>query len=123
MRFEQMVLILLCPEYLNYEDGKFSKSRGVGVFGDMAQDTGIPADIWRFYLLSIRPEGQDSAFSWTDMLLKNNSELLNNLGNFINRWDLVGGGQSQMSWGWGGMVASSAPLGRRHGRDEEGSHE
>ena len=21
-------------EYLNYEDGKFSKSRGVGVFGD-----------------------------------------------------------------------------------------
>ncbi|NIG61341.1 methionine--tRNA ligase, cytoplasmic isoform X3 [Pontoporia blainvillei] len=51
----------------------------------MAQDTGIPADIWRFYLLYIRPEGQDSAFSWTDMLLKNNSELLNNLGNFINR--------------------------------------
>lgn len=85
MIFEQMVLILLCPEYLNYEDGKFSKSRGVGVFGDMAQDTGIPADIWRFYLLYIRPEGQDSAFSWTDMLLKNNSELLNNLGNFINR--------------------------------------
>lgn len=78
-------ILLLCPEYLNYEDGKFSKSRGVGVFGDMAQDTGIPADIWRFYLLYIRPEGQDSAFSWTDMLFKNNSELLNNLGNFINR--------------------------------------
>ncbi|KAF3826088.1 hypothetical protein GH733_006202, partial [Mirounga leonina] len=76
---------LIATEYLNYEDGKFSKSRGVGVFGDMAQDTGIPADIWRFYLLYIRPEGQDSAFSWTDMLLKNNSELLNNLGNFINR--------------------------------------
>lgn len=79
------LILFLCPEYLNYEDGKFSKSRGVGVFGDMAQDTGIPADIWRFYLLYIRPEGQDSAFSWTDMLLKNNSELLNNLGNFINR--------------------------------------
>lgn len=78
-------ILFLCPEYLNYEDGKFSKSRGVGVFGDMAQDTGIPADIWRFYLLYIRPEGQDSAFSWTDMLLKNNSELLNNLGNFVNR--------------------------------------
>ena len=97
-----MVLILLFfPEYLNYEDGKFSKSRGVGVFGDMAQDTGIPADIWRFYLLYIRPEGQDSAFSWTDMLLKNNSELLNNLGNFINRWDLVRGESQQMSLGWG----------------------
>uniref|UniRef100_A0A8C3HW67 Methionine--tRNA ligase, cytoplasmic n=1 Tax=Chrysemys picta bellii TaxID=8478 RepID=A0A8C3HW67_CHRPI len=76
---------LIATEYLNYEDGKFSKSRGMGVFGDMAQDTGIPADIWRFYLLFLRPEGQDSAFSWTDLMLKNNSELLNNLGNFVNR--------------------------------------
>ncbi|NP_001079984.1 methionine--tRNA ligase, cytoplasmic [Xenopus laevis] len=76
---------LVATEYLNYEDGKFSKSRGVGVFGDMAKDTGIPADIWRFYLLYVRPEGQDSAFSWSDLMLKNNSELLNNLGNFVNR--------------------------------------
>ncbi|XP_073432924.1 methionine--tRNA ligase, cytoplasmic isoform X3 [Dendrobates tinctorius] len=76
---------LIATEYLNYEDGKFSKSRGVGVFGDMAKDTGIPADIWRFYLLYVRPEGQDSAFSWSDLMLKNNSELLNNLGNFVNR--------------------------------------
>src|SRR5690606_14338947 len=28
-------------EYLQYENGKFSKSRGVGVFGDNAQATGI----------------------------------------------------------------------------------
>ncbi|XP_056418529.1 methionine--tRNA ligase, cytoplasmic isoform X3 [Hyla sarda] len=76
---------LIATEYLNYEDGKFSKSRGVGVFGDMAKDTGIPADIWRFYLLYVRPEGQDSVFSWGDLMLKNNSELLNNLGNFVNR--------------------------------------
>lgn len=82
--------LLPSPEYLNYEDGKFSKSRGVGVFGDMAKDTGIPADIWRFYLLYLRPEGQDSTFSWSDLMLKNNSELLNNLGNFINRfWDTL----------------------------------
>ena len=45
-------------EYLNYEDGKFSKSRGVGVFGNDAKDTGIPSDIWRFYLLQTRPESQ-----------------------------------------------------------------
>ncbi|XP_057703251.1 methionine--tRNA ligase, cytoplasmic isoform X2 [Corythoichthys intestinalis] len=76
---------LVATEYLNYEDTKFSKSRGVGVFGDMAKDTGIPSDVWRFYLLYVRPEGQDSTFSWADMALKNNSELLNNLGNFINR--------------------------------------
>jgi methionyl-tRNA synthetase len=72
-------------EYLNYEDGKFSKSRGVGVFGTDVQETGIPADVWRFYLLYIRPENQDSSFSWVDLMTKNNSELLNNLGNFINR--------------------------------------
>ncbi|KAL7989890.1 hypothetical protein Chor_012556 [Crotalus horridus] len=55
------------------------------VFGDMAKDTGIPSDIWRFYLLYLRPESQDSAFSWNDLMIKNNSELLNTLGNFINR--------------------------------------
>lgn len=76
-------------EYLNYEDTKFSKSRGVGVFGDMAKDTDIPCDVWRFYLLYVRPEGQDSSFSWADLVTKNNSELLNNLGNFINRLDIV----------------------------------
>ncbi|XP_053492097.1 methionine--tRNA ligase, cytoplasmic isoform X3 [Ictalurus furcatus] len=76
---------LVATEYLNYEDTKFSKSRGVGVFGDMAKDTGIPSDVWRFYLTYVRPESQDSSFSWADLALKNNSELLNNLGNFINR--------------------------------------
>ncbi|XP_054162741.1 methionine--tRNA ligase, cytoplasmic-like [Oppia nitens] len=76
---------LSAVEYLNYEDSKFSKSRGIGVFGDNAKDTGIPSDIWRFYLLYIRPESQDTTFSWTDLMNKNNSELLNNLGNFINR--------------------------------------
>ena len=28
---------------------------------------------------------KDSTFSWEDLLTKNNSELLNNLGNFVNR--------------------------------------
>ena len=76
---------MIATEYLNYEDGKFSKSRGTGVFGNQAKETGISADVFRFYLLYVRPESQDSSFSWDDFLLKNNSELLNNLGNFINR--------------------------------------
>ncbi|MBO4409475.1 MAG: methionine--tRNA ligase, partial [Spirochaetales bacterium] len=37
-------------EYLNYEGGKFSKSKGIGVFGNDVQETGIPADVWRFYM-------------------------------------------------------------------------
>ena len=76
---------IFATEYLNYEDGKFSKSRGVGVFGDQAMDTGIPSDVWRFYLLYVRPESHDTAFSWSDLQMKNNTELLNNLGNFVNR--------------------------------------
>ena len=50
--------MLRVTEYLNYEDTKFSKSRGSGVFGDQARETGIPADIYRFYLLFVRPESQ-----------------------------------------------------------------
>ncbi|KAK8399895.1 hypothetical protein O3P69_002944 [Scylla paramamosain] len=76
---------LVATEYLNYEDTKFSKSRGIGVFGDQAASTGIPSDVWRFYLLYLRPEAQDTSFSWVDLQTKNNSELLNNLGNFVHR--------------------------------------
>ncbi|KAI8356616.1 tRNA synthetases class I (M)-domain-containing protein [Choanephora cucurbitarum] len=72
-------------EYLNYEGGKFSKSRNIGVFGNNAEDTGIPASVWRYYLLSVRPETSDSMFTWNEFITKNNSELLNNLGNFVNR--------------------------------------
>uniref|UniRef100_A0A8L8KBT2 Methionyl-tRNA synthetase n=1 Tax=Heligmosomoides polygyrus TaxID=6339 RepID=A0A8L8KBT2_HELPZ len=57
-------------EYLNYEDTKFSKSRNTGVFGDNAKETGIEADVWRFYLLYMRPESQDTSFSWDDFALK-----------------------------------------------------
>ena len=76
---------LCATEYLNYEEGKFSKSRGVGVFGTDVQATGIPSDYWRFYLLYIRPEGSDATFNWDDFAAKVNSELLANIGNFINR--------------------------------------
>lgn len=80
-----LVSNIMATEYLNYESGKFSKSRGVGVFGNDCMETGIDADIFRFYLASARPEAQDSSFSWSDLVTRNNSELLNNLGNFVNR--------------------------------------
>ena len=72
-------------EYLNYEGDKFSKSRGRGVFGDNARETGIPAEVWRYYLLAVRPETADTDFKWADLAAKCNNELLKNLGNFINR--------------------------------------
>ncbi|XP_034942516.1 methionine--tRNA ligase, cytoplasmic [Chelonus insularis] len=80
-----LVKHIMATEYLNYEDTKFSKSRGTGVFGNDAKETNIPADVWRFYLAYIRPETQDSNFNWLDLATKVNSELLNTFGNFVNR--------------------------------------
>ncbi|GAD92485.1 methionyl-tRNA synthetase [Paecilomyces variotii No. 5] len=76
---------LSATEYLNYEGGKFSKSKGVGVFGTNAKDTGIDPDIWRFYLLSRRPETNDSEFKWDEFISANNDHLLKNVGNLVQR--------------------------------------
>ncbi len=72
-------------EYLNYESGKFSKSKGIGVFGSDAKESGIPADAWRFYEFYNRPEKSDTQFTWNDFQEKVNSELIGNLGNLVNR--------------------------------------
>ena len=72
-------------EYLNYESGKFSKSKGIGVFGSDAKESGIPADAWRFYEFYNRPEKADTQFTWRDFQEKVNSELIGNLGNLVNR--------------------------------------
>lgn len=76
---------LSTTEYLTYEGGKFSKSRGIGVFGDSAQKTGVPSDVWRYYLISHRPETGDSEFNWDLFISANNNLLLKNLGNFVSR--------------------------------------
>ena len=76
---------LNATEYLQYENGKFSKSRGIGVFGNNAKDTGVPPDVWRYYLLKNRPESGDTQFEWQSFVESNNSELLAKLGNFVNR--------------------------------------
>ncbi|ORY52364.1 hypothetical protein BCR33DRAFT_756996 [Rhizoclosmatium globosum] len=76
---------LSTTDYLQYEGDKFSKSRGVGVFGNNVAESKIPVDVWRYYLLSIRPESADSDFGWTPFINANNGELLANLGNFVNR--------------------------------------
>ena len=72
-------------EYLNYEGGKFSKERGIGVFGNDAEATGIPADVWRFYMFYNRPEKSDFTFTWKDLQDKVNKELIGNLSNLVNR--------------------------------------
>ncbi len=72
-------------EYLNYEGGAFSKSRGVGVFGNDVMDIGLPSDMWRFYLFYNRPENSDFMFTWKDFQDSVNGELINNLANLYHR--------------------------------------
>ena len=72
-------------EYLNYEGGKFSKSEGIGVFGNDVIETGIPSDAWRFYMFYNRPEKSDVTFTWKDFQEKVNGELIGNLSNLVNR--------------------------------------
>lgn len=72
-------------EYLNYENAKFSKSRNVGVFGTDVRDTQIPVDLWRFYLLYVRPENNDSVFNWLEFFERVNNDFIDNIGNLTNR--------------------------------------
>lgn len=72
-------------EYLNYEGGKFSKSLGIGIFGNDVQDTKIPVDVWRFYIFYNRPETSDFTFTWSDFQEKVNGQLIGNLSNLVNR--------------------------------------
>lgn len=76
---------LSTTEYLNYEGGKFSKSRNTGIFGTDAINEGLAPHVWRFYLLATRPETIDADFQWEDFVQKNNTEFVANCGNFVFR--------------------------------------
>jgi methionyl-tRNA synthetase len=76
---------LSSTEYLNYEGGAFSKSRNRGIFGTDVIDTGVPVDVWRYYIYMNRPEKSDVDFTWEDFQKRTNDELVGNFGNFIYR--------------------------------------
>ncbi|ADM12576.1 methionyl-tRNA synthetase [Encephalitozoon intestinalis ATCC 50506] len=78
---------LSATEYLQFENQKFSKSRRHGIFGlDLVKgNLGKPC-IWRYYLMKIRPEStKDSNFTFYDFQQSVTADLINNLGNFVNR--------------------------------------
>ena len=70
--------------YLNYDGGQFSTSRGRGVFMDQALDI-LPPDYWRWWLLSHAPESSDSEFTWENFQQSVNKDLADVLGNFVSR--------------------------------------
>ena len=70
--------------YLNYDGGQFSTSRGRGVFMDQALEI-LPADYWRWWLLSHAPETSDAEFTWEAFQQDVNKDLADVLGNFVSR--------------------------------------
>ena len=70
--------------YLNYDGGQFSTSLGRGIFMDQALDI-LPADYWRWWLLSHAPENSDSEFTWENFQVSVNKDLADILGNFVSR--------------------------------------
>jgi methionyl-tRNA synthetase len=71
-------------EFLNFEGEKFSKSRGWGIDVQEFLEK-FPADPLRYYLAVSLPEYRDSDFTWREFQAKNNNELADILGNFVNR--------------------------------------
>lgn len=80
---------LVASEYLLYNGEKFSKSNGVGIFGDqiieISEKLGIDEDYWRYYLLRIRPETTDSTFTYEGFCNAIKGELAQKMGNLVNR--------------------------------------
>jgi methionyl-tRNA synthetase len=70
--------------YLNYDGGQFSTSQGRGVFMDQALEI-LPADYWRWWLLSHAPENGDTEFTWAGFQAGVNKDLADVLGNFVSR--------------------------------------
>jgi len=70
--------------YLNYDGGQFSTSQGRGVFMDQALSI-LPADYWRWWLLSHAPENADSEFTWENFQASVNKDLADVLGNLVSR--------------------------------------
>ncbi len=70
--------------YLNYDGEQFSTSHGRGVFMDQALEI-LPADYWRWWLLSHAPESSDAEFTWENFQASVNKDLADVLGNFVSR--------------------------------------
>ena len=71
-------------EFLNFEGKKFSKSRNWGI--DVIDFLKIfQADSLRYMLAANLPELRDTDFTWKEFQSRNNSELADIFGNFINR--------------------------------------
>ncbi|MCW2529881.1 MAG: methionine--tRNA ligase [Pseudonocardiales bacterium] len=75
---------VVSSEYLQMEGKKFSSSRSVVIY---VRDflARYDADSLRYYLSAAGPENQDTDFTWSEFLRRNNDELVASWGNLVNR--------------------------------------
>ncbi len=73
-------------EFLNIEGDKVSTSRNWAVWvHEYLEDFPGCEDVLRYVLCANAPETKDNDFTWKDFQDRNNSELANIFGNFVNR--------------------------------------
>ncbi len=70
--------------WLTYDGGKFSTSRGRGIFTDQALEE-LPADLWRWWLIANAPETSDTDFNIDRFVSDVNKDLADVFGNLVNR--------------------------------------
>jgi methionyl-tRNA synthetase len=75
---------VVSSEYLTMEGRKFSSSRSVVIY---VRDflSRYDADALRYYIAVAGPENQDTDFTWSEFLNRNNGELVAAWGNLVNR--------------------------------------
>ncbi len=79
-----LVDTIVSAEYLNFNDQKFSKSKGIGMTALEALEH-YDSDSLRFHLLANGPEKKDTNFTIEDFENTHNGEILNKFGNLVNR--------------------------------------
>ncbi|GAB3701986.1 methionine--tRNA ligase [Nocardiopsis oceani] len=75
---------VVSSEFLTMEGQKFSSSRRVVIYvRDFLER--YSADALRYYIMAAGPENQDTDFTWSEFVRRNNDELVAAWGNLVNR--------------------------------------
>jgi methionyl-tRNA synthetase len=75
---------IVASEHLHMEGKKLSTSRGHAIFVRDVLDR-YDADALRYYLMIAGPENQDTDFTWSEFVRRNNDELVATWGNLVHR--------------------------------------
>ena len=75
---------VVSSEFLTMEGRKFSSSKAVVIYVRDVLER-YQADALRYFICAAGPENQDSDFTWSEFVRRNNDELVAGWGNLVNR--------------------------------------